>query len=211
MKLNFKNEKVWVTSDTHYSHKNICRGTTDWRLSDGSVPQENTRDFVDLNHMNFTIVNNINEKVKENDFLIFLGDWSFGGFENIIKFRSQIICNNIHFILGNHDHHIENNKDNVKELFLSVSNYCSLSYKEIKFKLMHFPISSWDGLDRGTIHLHGHMHFKNEHRFGVGRSMDVGLDGNSDFKPYNIEECIELMENKPINSIYLNDHHLDGL
>jgi len=31
--------------------------------------------------MNDTLVNNINEMVGENDVLIHLGDWSFGGFE----------------------------------------------------------------------------------------------------------------------------------
>lgn len=36
---------VWVTSDTHYHHKNICRGTTEWRTEKGEVPISQTRDF----------------------------------------------------------------------------------------------------------------------------------------------------------------------
>jgi len=42
-----------------------------------------TRDFKSLEHMNDTLVNRINETVSENDILIHLGDFSFGGFENI--------------------------------------------------------------------------------------------------------------------------------
>lgn len=34
--------KVWITSDTHYGHKNIVRGTTNWRTQDGEVPVEST-------------------------------------------------------------------------------------------------------------------------------------------------------------------------
>ncbi len=32
--------RVWVTSDPHYNHKNICRGVTNWRTQDGDVPDE---------------------------------------------------------------------------------------------------------------------------------------------------------------------------
>jgi calcineurin-like phosphoesterase family protein len=101
--------KVWITSDTHYSHKNICRGTTNWRLPDGSKPEEQTRPFETIDKMNAAIVNNINSVVGQDDVLIHLGDWSFGGFENIEEFYHRLICKNIHLILGNHDHHIDRN------------------------------------------------------------------------------------------------------
>jgi calcineurin-like phosphoesterase family protein len=102
-------QNVWITSDTHYSHKNICRGTTEWRTEDGQIPISQTRDFATIEKMNASIVNNINEVVGQDDILIHLGDWSFGGFEKIREFWDRIICKNIHLVLGNHDHHIENN------------------------------------------------------------------------------------------------------
>jgi len=61
---------VWIFSDPHYNHKNICRGTTDWRMSDGSVPVSQTRNFPDLERMNSEIVNNINNYVMQDDILI---------------------------------------------------------------------------------------------------------------------------------------------
>ena len=97
-----KEEKVWITSDTHYGHTNICRGVTNWRLPNGDIPVNQTRDFLTIDKMNATIVNNINGIVGQDDILIHLGDWSFGGFENIEEFRNRIICQNIHLILGNH-------------------------------------------------------------------------------------------------------------
>jgi calcineurin-like phosphoesterase family protein len=109
-----KDKKVWVCSDSHYGHKNICRGVTEWRLPDGSIPISQTRNFNTIEQMNETIVNNINSVVGQDDVLIHLGDFSFGGFENIQKFRDRILCKEIHLVLGNHDTHIENNRDNVQ-------------------------------------------------------------------------------------------------
>ena len=128
---NFKGN-VWIFSDPHYNHKNICRGVTNWRLPDGSIPESQTRDYPDLEKMNAAIVNNINEVVMQDDILICLGDWSFGGFESIQDFWDRIVCKNIHLILGNHDHHIENNRGDIQKLFLSVSHYNTLKIDEFQ-------------------------------------------------------------------------------
>ena len=59
--------RVWITSDTHFHHTNICRGITNWRTQDGKIPVNSTRDFLSLDQMNDAIVNNINEKVGPDD------------------------------------------------------------------------------------------------------------------------------------------------
>lgn len=207
MKLN---NNVWITSDTHYGHANICRGTTSWKTENGSaVP--NTRPFDTIESMNNAIVNNINNVVLPDHSLIFLGDWSFGGFDNIKKFHDRLICKNIIFVLGNHDHHILNNKENIRELFVSVHDYLEVEINKNKLILMHYPISSWNSVSKGTVHLHGHMHFTGSHRFGKGRRMDVGIDGHPEFRPYNlINEVIPELEKRSIISEFDNDHHLDG-
>ena len=204
-----KERKVWITSDTHYGHKNICRGVTNWRLPDGTIPEDQTRDFRTIDEMNTTIVNNINSMVGQDDVLIHLGDWSFGGFENIKKFRDRIICQEIHLILGNHDHHIERDREGVRELFTSVSSYDRLTYKGETFVLCHFPIQSWDSLNRGHIHLHGHVHLSNHLIFGRGKKMDVGVDGHPTFGVYDLDEVSKLMSKREILSDMITDHHLD--
>ena len=100
-----KGQRLFFTSDTHFNHSNICRATTRW-----SEANNLTRDYKSLDHMNDTLVNNINEKVGEDDILVHLGDWSFGGFESISEFRNRILCENIYLTYGNHDHHIRRNK-----------------------------------------------------------------------------------------------------
>jgi len=206
------NTNVYVTSDTHFSHKNICRGVTNWRLPNGEIPVEQTRDFTTIEKMNTAIVNNINEVVGQDDILIHLGDWSFGGYEQIREFWDRLVCKNIHLILGNHDHHIDRNRDGSQGLFQSVSHYNTVEIGDYKFQLMHYPISSWDGLNKGVMHLHGHCHLSPNKRFGVGKRMDVGMDGHPEFRPYNlIREVVPLLKKRPIKSEIGEDHHTDDI
>tara|TARA_R110000868_G_scaffold211073_5_gene461173 strand:+ start:2391 stop:3044 length:654 start_codon:yes stop_codon:yes gene_type:complete len=202
--------KVWITSDLHYSHKNICRGVTIWRTQEGEIPVSSTRDFVNIDHMNDTIVNNINSVVGQDDDLIMLGDVSFGGFENIGIFLDRLVCKNIHLILGNHDHHIENNRGDIQDRFLSVNHYLEVNIEDKNFVLSHYPFQSWNGLNKGVIMLHGHVHLPEDRKMGNGKKMDVGLDGNN-IKPYSISEIIKIMEKRPIYSDVIGDHHLDDL
>ena len=105
-------QQLYFTSDTHYMHKNICRGTTSWGNAD-----DFTRDFDTLDQMNDRIVNGINAAIGQDDILFHLGDWSFNGFERIAEFRNRINCRNIHLILGNHDHHIDRDREGIRGLF----------------------------------------------------------------------------------------------
>ena len=203
--------KVWIISDTHFGHKNICRGVTEWRLPDGSVPIAQTRDFDNIGEMNDAIVHGINSVVGQDDVLIHLGDWSFGGFENVKIFRDRIVCQEIHLILGNHDHHIENNRGDCQELFTSVNHYSKLMYKLDTLVLMHYPIDSWDGLNKGHIHLHGHVHLPTGKIFGKGRRMDVGIDGSLFFAPYSLDNVIKIVKLREIKSNMDDDHHTDDM
>ena len=108
--------------------------------------------------MNESIINGINWNVGQDDILICLGDWSFGGFEYIEEFRNRIVCKNVHLVLGNHDHHIERNRGDIRKIFTSVSDYETLIIDKRTFRLFHYPIQSWNGMNNGDIHLHGHVH-----------------------------------------------------
>lgn len=206
-------KNIYFTSDTHYAHKNICRGITGW---EENVGEQKTRDFRTLDEMNDTIVNSINGMVKENDILYHLGDWSFGGIDNIWNFRKQIKCRNIHLIYGNHDHHIEANR------MLTISEYAIVPahkifssvqyYKEIKVAgqmivLSHYAHRVWNHSHKGAIHLYGHSHASLEN-VEWGRSMDVGIDNAfilfGEYRPISIDEVLSIMKNK---TSLIIDHH----
>jgi calcineurin-like phosphoesterase family protein len=206
-----KGQQLFFTSDTHYAHSNICSATTNWTESSNL-----TREFNSLDHMNDTLANNINCMVGEDDILIHLGDFSFGGFDKIQEFRDRILCKNIHLVLGNHDHHIERNKEGVQSLFSSVQNYLRLEVRrpinkatteKFTFVCMHYPIASWHDMNQGVIHLHGHVHLSAHLRIAEGKAMDVGVDGNG-LEPLWLDEILQLMDDQPIKKLALpKDHH----
>ena len=199
-------QRLYFTSDTHYNHTNICRGVTKW-----TDAEDITRDFDTLDQMNDRIVNGINAVVGQDDILFHLGDWSFGGFERIEEFRNRINCRNIHLILGNHDHHIERDREDIRQLFTSVNQYLELEVKgkdwEQNYVLMHYPIISWNKMNDGVIHLHGHVHLSADRRIGKGKTMDVGVDGNG-LNPLHTSDIKRLMGNQPIKSGFEFDHHI---
>lgn len=206
-----KGQQLFFTSDTHYSHSNICSATTNWSVNDGYA-----RKFDSLEDMNQRLVDNINDKVGENDILIHLGDWSFGGFDKIEEFRSQINSKNIHLVLGNHDDHISRNKENVQRLFSSVQHYLKLDIRrpvnkatveKFSFVCMHFPIISWGNMNRGVMHLFGHVHLPPHLRVMEGRAMDVGCEGNG-LEPISMDEVVGILSDRPIKKSSLSfDHH----
>lgn len=204
-----KNQNIFFSSDSHYSHQNICRGVSNWPEGRG------TRDFRSLGEMNDAIVAGINSVVGPDDYLVHLGDWSFGGFESIVEFRKRVVCKNIILFLGNHDHHIRNNKDGVRGHFKHVSSYDILDIrkpvgnetKKYQFVCCHFPIASWDGMNKKVPHLHGHVHLPANLKIHEGRAMDVGMDGNN-LQPYSLNEILAIMKDRPVRHLVLpKDHH----
>lgn len=200
------NDNIWFFSDPHYSHNNMCRGTSSW-------PVENTRDFSTAEDMNTAIVNNINSVVEPNDYLICLGDWNFGGIKNLPIFRDRLNCKNIGLICGNHDNSHGSDWNPVvrsgsavraSDYFSFYQQYMELSVHKTPIILFHFPISSWNHMSRGSIHLFGHCHSKPENRFfNGGKSMDVGLDGNN-LMPYHIDEIFDIMKDRTVKK---EGHH----
>ncbi len=205
--LKLSEHNTYIFSDPHAYHKNIIKSLSSW----DEEHRGTLRDFKSIEHMNSVLIDGINSRVGKNDNLICLGDWSFGGFEKIGLFRNMLVCDNIHLLLGNHDHHIESDREGVRSLFSSVSHYGKLETKSLSgvrhnFVLCHFPIASWDGLKKGVMHLHGHEHFTGDKRFGNGKQMDVGIDGG-EYKPYSMKEVIEFIVDRPTLSMYENSHH----
>lgn len=213
--------KIWFTSDSHYGHKNICRGTTEWDLKDHGG-HLSVRDFDTVEEMNTALVDSINKYVGEDDYLVHLGDWSFGGIDNIWNFRKRINCKNIIEIFGNHDHHIVNNKELVnwtlesdrkqyaQQLFESVHSYLELivtspSAEKKTYNMMHFPLAVWNKAHHNRIMLHGHTHGSFQHN---GRSLDVGVDHAfklyGEYRPFSQEDINNFMDKREFEQL---SHH----
>lgn len=168
--------KIFFTSDTHAYHRNITKGVSNWDDKSGC------RDFNTLEEMNQSLVNGINSTVGEDDILFFLGDWSFGGIDNIWNFRKQLKVKTIHAVGGNHDHFQDKNKTlpnckynksgiivdgnpedefesvGAQELFSSYSHYKEVKIDGKRYCLSHYAFRVWNKSHHGSIMLHGHSH-----------------------------------------------------
>ena len=207
MKIPFTDiNKVYVTSDTHYGHVNLTRGVTSWDESrtasaDGNVLK--VRDFDTVEEMSAAIVDGINSMVPQDAILIHDGDWSFGGKANIGIFRNKLNVRQLHLITGNHDRHIA--EGGFDHLFTTRNSELKLTIGSLLFHFYHHPIQSWDGMGKDSFHLHGHQHWIGNSRFGNGRKMDIGTDGNG-FKPYKLTDVIDMLKDR-VRFPEKNDHH----
>lgn len=187
--------KTWVFGDSHAFHTNLTRGVSRW------PDKSRCRDFDTAEEMTEHVANNINSLVKEEDQLICLGDWSFGGVDNIQRFRKMINCRNIGLISGNHDLSPDTKLSDgslAYSCFSFYREYLELTVRKTKVVLFHYPITSWNGMVRGSIHLHAHTHRNPQDKYlNGGRSVDVGLDGNG-LMPYNLDVLLDIMKDRPI-------------
>jgi len=205
---------IYFTSDPHYNHKNLVAGLSAWESKQGC------RDFPDLDSHNAMLCNNINEVVLPDDELYVLGDWSFGGFEHVKKFRERISCSNVHLVLGNHDHHIRDNRDGCRALFSSVEEARQIVVDGQTINLYHYSSRVWDKSYRGAWMLYGHSHgslpeytsktaspqwIGDDYSVRSYKTMDVGMDTHPNFRPWSYAELKVIMDKRDV--LLDVDHH----
>lgn len=166
----------------------------DIKISDESVQR-----------MNNTIVENINQKVKKGDRLFFLGDLGWD-YEQHYKWyvktlRDDIVCNNIHFIWGNHDCKRKGDRGPLPVLkaILEEANVTDLGMlRTIRSEgqtmvLCHYAMGAWDRSHYGSINVHGHSHHRYENT--LPNQIDVGINGH-DYFPISTLDIKNYIKNK---------------
>lgn len=167
----------YITSDLHFGHTNILKYCS------------NTRPFSSIEEMNQNIIDNWNNKVSDQDVVYLLGDVSFDKPSKTINILNSL-NGRIRLVVGNHD----------GDKYLKEKEFCDRFewikiYNEEKIfgqhiVMMHFPILEWNKKYHNSIMLHGHCHSKNKPILECLR-YDVGIDGSSDFAPYNFSKLID--------------------
>ena len=84
-----KHQKIWITSDTHFNHKNI-------------IAYE-SRPFASIPEMNAALIENWNKVVAPDDAVIHLGDFALGSANDLDRLVGSLNGHKF-LILGNHDH-----------------------------------------------------------------------------------------------------------
>ena len=181
-------DKVWFTSDHHFSHLNIIEYCH--------------RPFKDVEEMDAKLIGNWNEVVGEDHTVYHLGDFTLGSnaLDYLIQLNGRI---NILAYEWHHDQRwlkhsvmdtiLKRTGNRIRMLrpleVLKVRPLVSRSMfnHTLRITLCHYPMLQFEGCYHGHLHLHGHAH-GNVNRIGSGKGqcMDVGVDCH-DYYPVNLE------------------------
>ena len=175
---------IYYISDHHWGHKAVI-----WMSQ---------RPFEDVHQMNMHMIEKWNEVVGEDDEVYYLGDFMYKMNPN--TFVRNVLNNlngKIYLIPGNHDKkHLKKYENRVEW----IKWYHEMSYtheeKTYYFKLFHYPIYSWDGMWRKSIHLHGHTHWNNEDVYyeSFGNKLNVNCEFLN-YNPISIVKVIDMYNN----------------
>ncbi len=184
---------VLVTSDHHLGHENIIKYCN--------------RPFANIAEMDKTLIDNWNEVVRPQDWVIHLSDFTLGPGSVAQEYFAQLngdIC-----VLSNPWHHdkrwVKTNLLLKSKSGFDVRLWPSIAILEIPrlgkdgyplaITLCHYPMAVWDRKHHGAWHLHGHSHgnyqYTAEDDYG-NVTLDVGVDCH-DFKPISLAQISFMM------------------
>ena len=178
---------LWMTSDTHFGHKNRMPGD---------------RDFKDITAHDEALIENWNKRVKRDDIVIHFGDVGLANDSYILGCVARLKGHK-HLITGNHDAVWPGHRDAHKhqrrwmEHFESVQAYGTRRFGKQRIVMSHLPYfgdhtekaryAEWRLPNTGDLLLHGHVHDKwlvNENQINVG--VDVWK-----LRPVMFDELVE--------------------
>lgn len=162
---------VFFTSDLHFGHNNI--------ISFSQRPYESVYE------MNRSLIQNINAICSKRDTLVILGDVAYHQPVEETEEMLSSLSPKLVLIRGNHD------KTYNEKLFIGIHDYYEIKLYHRLVVLSHYPILEWNGMQRESLHLHGHQHnfeiYNIENRNAHLLRYDVGVDANN-YYPISIQQ-----------------------
>jgi calcineurin-like phosphoesterase family protein len=168
---------VWFTSDHHFGHANVIKYTN--------------RPFSSVEEMDDELIRRWNERIKINDVVYHLGDFSLLSFKYVYEYLDRL-NGHIFLVPGGHDERWIRHKESSDFVTHLLPALVTIKHNGFPIVLCHYPMLTWDRSHYGSLHLHGHSHGNIPIE---GNRMDVGVDTN-EFYPYNLEEILEILNDK---------------
>ena len=140
----------YYISDLHFFHGNLNK-------------RMDNRGFDSVKEMNEYMIKQWNSKVRKNDEVVILGDFSFGKAEeteNVLRRLNgtKMLCK------GNHEKYLKDKNFDIS-LFEWIKDYAQMSDDKRRIVLCHYPVFCYNGQYRKDKHgnpetymLHGHVH-----------------------------------------------------
>ena len=204
-------QHIYLTSDLHFGHRNVIKFCN--------------RPFTDEKDMLQGLIKNWNEKVKQNDFIFSLGDFSWWTGRHEVKKLVNVLRGRKYFVPGNHC------KEGMYELvddpdFHECSDVVVLyvrgqegdpRFKDVKVYeiiLSHYPLMCYSHSDYANAYqFFGHIHSQSGTQlteFGKvlpvkeGKQMDVGTD-RWGYTPIDLFDAIRAAQAYPAQFLTHND------
>ena len=174
--------------------------TSDWHIGHNKEFLWGKRGFHHIYEHDEAIIKNTNEIVNWDDELWILGDLALGIDEQEWnRVFHAINCQNIHFIIGNHDTDKKIDKY-INEYSFILEGYANvIKYsKKKRLYLSHYPTITDnfdDEIRSHTINLYGHTHQKTNFFNNNPYMYHVGVDSHNMY-PVSIEEILKDIEKK---------------
>ncbi len=148
----------YYISDCHFYHNAL-------------LAHMDKRGFESVEKMNEAMIEAWNSRVRKNDEVVILGDFSWGTTEQTEEILKQLKGKKF-LIRGNHDLFLEDKKFDASKYFGWVKDYAELSDNKRKVVLSHYPIACYNGQYRRNeqgvptaFMLHGHIHSTQDQDF----------------------------------------------
>ncbi len=177
----------YYIADLHFFHEALNTGM-------------DRRGFADVTEMNEMMIAKWNSKVRQNDEVVIIGDFSFGSPEETGEVLKRL-NGRLYLIKGNHDYFVNHKRMDLSR-FVWVKPYEEMSDNGRKVVLCHYPIICYNGQYRmnkkGTPHtymLYGHVHDTMDQRLveqfvRITRSTEIrNADGEMMNIPCNMINC----------------------
>lgn len=179
-------DKLLFTSDSHWSHFNICKYCH--------------RPFQSRSEMDQTLIKNWNEVVPEDGIVVHCGDFMLPHNEDIKEYNKYL--NQLHgrvlLLRGNHD---RASLDWVSDKLIAVRDQAMIIVDGVKIFAQHYPCAAFTG----DYHVYGHIHTLADGTcYGIDgdvtkvmrkNTYDVGVDQNG-YTPVSYWQLCDIFRKK---------------
>ena len=182
-------DKLFLTSDSHLGHFNICKYCH--------------RPFQSRSEMDQTLIKNWNEVVPEDGIVVHCGDFMLPHNEDIKEYNKYL--NQLHgrvlLLRGNHD---LASLDWVSDKLIAVRDQAMIVVDGVKIFAQHYPCAAFNG----DYHVYGHIHTLADGTcYGIDgdvtkvmgkNTYDVGVDQNG-YTPVSYWQLCDIFRKKMNN------------
>lgn len=178
--------KLYFTSDSHFSHYNICRYCN--------------RPFASRSDMDNTLINNWNSVVPEDGIVVHCGDFMLshdGDIKDYMKYLYRL-NGRVLLIRGNHDR-VELAQSNDK--LINVVDMANIVTPDAKLFASHYPCLAFNG----DYQVFGHIHTLSNGKctgsdgyvteLQLKNQYDVGVDQNG-YTPVSFDELMKIFKKR---------------